>query len=82
MEFNEIWASLSTSELFWLTATLVCYAFAERFYRWTHWNSLANPVAITIGLVILLLVITRTPYKTYFDGAQFIHFCWAQPPSL
>lgn len=74
MEFNEIWASLSTSELFWLTATLVCYAFAERFYRWTHWNSLANPVAITIGLVILLLVITRTPYKTYFDGAQFIHF--------
>lgn len=71
---NEIWATLSTSSLFWLTATLLCYMIAQRFYRLTNWNSLANPVAVSIALVVALLLITKTPYQTYFDGAKFIHF--------
>ena len=71
---NEIWASLSTSSLFWLTITLLAYLIAQQLYKWSNWNSLLNPVAVSIILVVSLLVATNTPYKTYFEGAQFIHF--------
>lgn len=73
-DYHEIWTFLSTSSLFWLAVTLAAYAIAQRFYRFTNWNSLANPVAVSILIVILLLSSTGTSYKTYFDGAQFIHF--------
>ena len=33
-----------------------------------------NPVAIAVALLIGLLLLTDTPYQTYFDGAQFVHF--------
>ena len=35
---------------------------------------LAWSVAIAAGLLIALLLGTGTPYETYFDGAQFVHF--------
>ncbi len=35
---------------------------------------LANPVLMAMCLVGLLVRGTGTPYATYFDGAQFIHF--------
>lgn len=34
----------------------------------------ANPVAVSIVTVVILLMATHTPYQTYFSGAQFIHF--------
>ena len=37
-------------------------------------NPLVNPVVIAIALVGSLLVATGTSYRTYFDGAQFVHF--------
>ncbi len=73
-DYHEIWTFLSTSSLFWLAVTLAAYAIAQRFYKFTNWNSLANPVAVAILIVILLITATGTSYKTYFDGAQFIHF--------
>ena len=73
-DYHEIWTFLSTSSLFWLALTLAAYAIAQRFYKFTNWNSLANPVAVAILIVILLITATGTSYKTYFDGAQFIHF--------
>ena len=33
-----------------------------------------NPVAVSVALLIGLLLLTDTPYQTYFDGAQFVHF--------
>ena len=73
-EVNEIWASLSTSSLLWLTVTLLAYLIAQKLYAWSNWNSLLNPVAVSIILVVSLLLATKTPYQTYFQGAQFIHF--------
>lgn len=73
-EVNDIWTSLSTSSLLWLTVTLGAYLLAQNIYKWSNWNSLLNPVGVSIFLVVVLLMITGTPYKTYFDGAQFIHF--------
>ena len=34
----------------------------------------ANPVLISVGILVVLLQVTDTPYQRYFDGAQFVHF--------
>ncbi len=69
-----LWVYLAASPLLWLTLTLGCYLIALRVYRLGGENPLLNPVAIAVGLLIALLVLTGTPYQTYFDGAQFVHF--------
>jgi predicted murein hydrolase (TIGR00659 family) len=71
---TQIWVYLAASPLLWLTATLVCYLIAGRIYRLGRESPLLNPVAIAVALLIGLLVLTGTPYQTYFDGAQFVHF--------
>jgi len=37
-------------------------------------HPLLNPVLIAVVALVLLLKATETPYSTYFDGAQFVHF--------
>jgi predicted murein hydrolase (TIGR00659 family) len=37
-------------------------------------SPLANPVAIAIALVALVLALADMPYRDYFAGAQFVHF--------
>ncbi len=69
-----IWVYLAASPLLWLTLTLLCYLLAVWVYRRAGENPLLNPVAIAVILLIGLLVTTGTPYPTYFDGAQFVHF--------
>jgi predicted murein hydrolase (TIGR00659 family) len=69
-----LWVYLSTSPLLWLTATLGCYLIAQRIYALGGGHALLNPVALSVGLLIVLLSVTETPYETYFDGAQFVHF--------
>lgn len=69
-----IWVYLSASPLLWLTLTLACYGVAYRVYRFGRDNPLLNPVALAVAMLVVLLVATGTPYQTYFDGAQFVHF--------
>ncbi|MEA1049834.1 LrgB family protein [Lamprobacter modestohalophilus] len=71
---NEIWVYLAASPLLWLTATLTCYLIALRLYRLAASTPLLNPVMVAIALLIGLLWLTDTPYRTYFEGAQFVHF--------
>jgi predicted murein hydrolase (TIGR00659 family) len=71
---NEIWVYLSATPLLGLTATLLAYLLAYRIYERTKFNPLANPVAIAVALLVALLAATGTPYPTYFEGAQFVHF--------
>lgn len=73
-ELLEIWVYLSTSPLLGLTATLLAYVLAYRVYIRCHSSPLANPVALAVAVLIGLLVLTKTPYKDYFDGAKFVHF--------
>lgn len=73
-EFVDIWVYLSTSPLLWLTVTLAAYAIADRVARALNRHPLANPVVIAVGLVITALSVSNTPFDTYFDGAQFVHF--------
>lgn len=73
-KFSEIWVYLSASPLLWLTVTLLAYLSAYWIYRRSGMNPLANPVLISVSFIVCVLLWTETPYETYFDGAQFVHF--------
>jgi len=70
----DIWVYLAEAPLLWLTLTLAAYVLADRLSALAGRHPLANPVVIAIALVITALALTRTPFETYFEGAQFVHF--------
>lgn len=69
-----LWVFLSRTPLLWLTVTLTAYVIADRVSAATGRHPLANPVLHAIWMVGLVLLVTRTPYAVYFEGAQFVHF--------
>ena len=69
-----LWAYLSTTPLFWLTATVLAFLAAGRISQAFGGHPLANPVALTILFMAVLLEATGTRYAAYFAGAQFVHF--------
>ena len=71
---GEIWVYLSTSPLLGLTLTLLAYQGAVWLNRRCGGHPLANPVLLAVIALVALLWLTGTPYRTYFDGAQFVHF--------
>ena len=71
---GQIWVYLSANPLFWLTAVLVSYIFADKVAERCHRHPLANTVAIASAILATLLILTHTRYQTFFDGAQFVHF--------
>ena len=70
----ELWVYLSGTPLAGLTLTLLAYSAAWYAYRRASFHPLANPVPVAVGLIVAALALTGTPYPTYFDGAQFVHF--------
>src|SRR6056297_186641 len=73
-ELGEIWVYLAAAPLLWLTLTLVVYLAGHWLNRKLNGNALAHPVLVAMFVLIGLLLLTGTPYDTYFEGAQFIHF--------
>ncbi|MFX1762822.1 LrgB family protein [Paraburkholderia sp. A1RI-2L] len=73
-KLDAIWVYLAASPLLGLTVTLVAYLIALSIYTRAKHNPLANPVLIAVAIVVVALKITDTPYRTYFEGAQFVHF--------
>ena len=71
---TEIWVYLSAQPLVWLTLTLAAYLLAITLHRKAGGHPAANPVLISVGILVALLLATDTPYQRYFDGAQFVHF--------
>lgn len=71
---NEIWVYLSTTPLLGLTLTLIAYQAAFQVYKRSGFHPLANPVLLAVAMLAGVLLLTDTPYSTYFDGAQFVHF--------
>lgn len=71
---SALWVFLAQSPLLWLTLTLLAYLAAV----WLYWRSRGNPFLIpvltAVTAVIGVLVLSGTPYPTYFEGAKFIHF--------
>lgn len=71
---NDLWVYLSASPLLGLTLTLLAYQGAVWVNKRCGGSPLANPVLIAVTVLVVLLLATGTPYQTYFDGAQFVHF--------
>jgi len=69
-----LWVYLSRTPLLWLSMTLLAYGMTDAFSRKLNRHPLANPVLLAILIIAALLRLTGTPYRTYFEGAQFIHF--------
>lgn len=71
---TEIWSYLAQQPLLWLTATLVAYLIGMALFQALGQRPLANPSLIAMLLLAVLLTATGTPFATYFEGAQFVHF--------
>src|SRR5947207_14896147 len=69
-----LWVYLAQSPLLWLTVTLVIYAVTDAVSLRTRRHPLANPVLHAMWIVAAFLLLTGTPYTTYYAGAQFVHF--------
>ena len=72
--FFELWVYLAATPLAGLTLTLVAYAIAWWCYVRTGMHPVANPVMISVCLIVSVLWVSGTSYQTYFHGAQFVHF--------
>jgi predicted murein hydrolase (TIGR00659 family) len=71
---REMCAFLQASPLLWLAVTLLAYQIAYAIYLRSGRNPFVNPVFGSISIIITVLLATRTPYRTYFDGAGLVHF--------
>lgn len=71
---SALWVYLSANPLLWLVLTLAAYVLADRVAVATGRHPLANPVLLAAIPLAALLWFTKTPYTSYFAGAQFVHF--------
>ncbi len=74
LEFAQLWVYLQTTPLLGLGATLIAYQAGEAISRVARGHVLANPMLISIALLVALLLATGTPYPVYFQGAQYVQF--------
>lgn len=68
-----MWSELAATPLFGVGLTLGVYALAQVIYRRTG-NLLLNPVLLSIGGIIVLLLVLRIPHGAYAAGGSYIHF--------
>lgn len=71
---QEIWVYLAARPLFALTLTLATWLGAQWIFERCGRRAWTNPVLLSVLVLSLFLLGTRTEYSTYFEGAQFIHF--------
>ncbi len=71
---ENLWVYLHETPLLWLTITLAAYTIADSVSVLARRHPISNPIIIATALIIVALVMTGTDYKTYFSGAQFVHF--------
>jgi predicted murein hydrolase (TIGR00659 family) len=71
---RSLWVYLGASPLLWLALTLGVYVAVLKLQRLLGGSPWANPVGLSVAVLVGILVATGTPYGTYFDGAQFVHF--------
>ncbi|WP_432472329.1 LrgB family protein [Amphritea sp. HPY] len=70
----EFWTFFTAKPLLWLIVTIATFIATSWFNRRIGGTPLLHPVLVSLSLIILFLLLTRTEYETYFEGAQFIHF--------
>jgi predicted murein hydrolase (TIGR00659 family) len=71
---RDVWVYLAASPLLHLTLTVLAYQAGNWVYRRGGLNPLLNPVLLAVLVLVVVLMATGTEYRTYFEGAQFVHF--------
>jgi putative effector of murein hydrolase len=71
---QHLWTPLATTPLLWLAVTLLAYAIGRAIQCACAGSAFASPILIAIFLVSVVVLVTGTSYKIYFEGAQFINF--------
>lgn len=69
-----LWVYLAATPLLGLTLTFVAYQLGLWLAQRAGGHPLVNPVLIAMVAIASLLAVTGTPYRQYFEGAQFVHF--------
>ena len=70
----QIWVYLQTQPLLWLTITLCAWEAARIIDIRAGHHALSNPTVLAIFITGALLLLTRTSYRAYFSGAEYIQF--------
>lgn len=73
-DLHQIWVYLSANPLAGLTLTLVAYQCGLWLFEKLGQRPVLNPVLIAVVLIAGVLSLSGIDYRTYFDGAQFVHF--------
>lgn len=63
-----------SSQLFWLTVTLVVFQAADMLSLRSRRHPLCHPVLLATPVLIGSLLLTRTPYETYLNATQVLGF--------
>lgn len=73
-DLQSIWVYLAAEPLTGLFITLVAYQIGLALFERLGRTPLLNPVLTAVLLIVGLLTVTGVEYRTYFEGAQFVHF--------
>jgi len=71
---QQLWVYLSATPLLWLSMTLIAFQTGDWLFRKSGGKPYCNPVLVAVSLLVAMLLLTGTDYKTYFSGAQFLQF--------
>jgi predicted murein hydrolase (TIGR00659 family) len=74
MDLAQIWVYLARDPLAALTATLLAWMAGLRLATLFRRHPAANPIIFAIAILAGLLLATGVDYRSYFQGAQFVHF--------
>lgn len=65
---------VQSSPLLWLAVTLAVYRCVHAVNVRACRHPLTTPVALGAAIMMLVLLLSGTPYETYFDRVRLIHF--------
>ena len=74
MGVTSLWVYLQTTPLLGLMATLLAWQASVFLNRLARGHVLANPMLLSILMLVTLLLATGTPYRAYFEGGQYVQF--------
>lgn len=73
-DLYSVWVYLAATPLLGLTLTLASYTAGSWLHRRSGSRAIVNPVLLAVVLTSTVLAVTGVDYRTYFEGAQFVHF--------
>ncbi len=73
-DLYSIWVYLAATPLLGMTLTLASYMAGSWLHRRSGSRAIVNPVLLAVVITSVVLAVTGIDYRTYFEGAQFVHF--------